>query len=281
VEEIRIGDHVTTAAGLSEPVRWIGRRSYSGKFIAGNRSILPVCIHAGALGDNVPARDLFVSPHHAMFIDDVLVPAVELVNGVSITQADEVERVEYVHIELARHEVILAEGAPTESFVDDDSRMMFHNAHEYAALYPDARREPALYCAPRVTEGFALEAVRHRLAMRAGLHPGHEAEPLRGCIDVIRARLVAGWAQNPLRPEIPVCVDICLDGAIIAQGLANRHRPDLATAGLGSGHHSFSVELPESLTRAQQARLEVRRSSDHALVTRAPHLVRVKARRDR
>ena len=74
---------------------------------------------------------------------------------------------EYVHVELETHDLILAEGAAAESYVDDDSRAMFHNAHEYHALYPDAVRRPALYCGPRVEEGFALEAVRRRLRARA------------------------------------------------------------------------------------------------------------------
>ena len=274
METLRIGDVVTTAAGRPEPVRWIGHRSYSGKFIAGNRSILPVCIRAGALADGVPRRDLFVSPLHAMFVDNVLVPVIELVNGVTILQASAVERVEYFHIELARHDIILAEGAPTESFVDDNSRMMFHNAHEYAALYPDAEAGPAFYCAPRVTNGFALEAIRHRLIVRAGLQLGRETEPLHGSVDLVKPRLILGWAQKPLRPEIPICLDISLNGVVIAQTLANLYRADLAEAGLGSGNHGFSVALPKPLSRSQQGRVEVRRSSDQALLMRASHMLR-------
>ena len=49
---------------------------------------------------------------------------------------------EYFHIELDTHDVIIAEGALAESFIDDDSRGMFHNAHEYRALYPDAATGP-------------------------------------------------------------------------------------------------------------------------------------------
>ena len=67
-------------------------------------------------------------------------------------QAERVEKVEYFHIELETHDVIMAEGALSESFIDDDSRGMFHNAHEYATLYPDDVGEPACYCAPRLDE---------------------------------------------------------------------------------------------------------------------------------
>jgi hypothetical protein len=60
--------------------------------------------------------------------------------------------------------VIYAEGAESESFVDDDSRGMFHNAAEYAALYPDAMRRDARYCAPLVKDGAEVARVWQRLA---------------------------------------------------------------------------------------------------------------------
>jgi len=99
VEELAIGDAVMTRSGAVKPVRWIGRRSYDGRFIAGNRAVLPIRVAAGALGERVPARDLWLSPEHALAIDDALVPAVQLVNGLTITQAHAVEWLQYFHIE--------------------------------------------------------------------------------------------------------------------------------------------------------------------------------------
>jgi len=128
--------------------------------------VLPVLIKAGALADNVPRRDLWVSPLHAMFIDGVLVPAYALINDVSIVQATSVKRVEYFHLELDSHDVIVAEGALSETFLDDNSRDMFHNAAEYHRLYPNARRKPAEYCAEMVEYGPELEAIRTRIAAR-------------------------------------------------------------------------------------------------------------------
>ncbi len=101
-----------------------------------------------------------------MFLDGVLIPARCLVNGVTVVQPAAGAEVHYVHVELAEHSIIWAEGAASESFVDDDSRGRFHNAHEFAARYPDASPAPALYCAPRREEGFEVEAVRQRLASR-------------------------------------------------------------------------------------------------------------------
>jgi microcystin-dependent protein len=168
VEKLEIGNKVITMSGLARPIKWIGRRSYGGRFLEGSKEILPVCIKAGALDDNVPRRDLWISPHHAMYLEGVLIEAKDIVNGVSIVQAERVEKVEYFHIELDTHDVILAEGAPSETFVDDDSRGVFHNADEYAALYPGVAR-PARYCAPRLDSGYEVEAVRRRLAERSGI----------------------------------------------------------------------------------------------------------------
>ena len=88
----------------------------SRSFRQGRKDILPVCIKAGALDDDLPKRDLWISPNHAMYLDGMLIEAKDLVNGVSIVQAESVEQIEYFHIELDSHDVIIAEGAPSESF---------------------------------------------------------------------------------------------------------------------------------------------------------------------
>ena len=69
-------------------------------------------------------------------------PARCVVNGSTIVR-DHVGQVDYYHVELATHDILLAEGAPFESFVDDDSRGMFHNAAEFGVLYPGAPQPAA------------------------------------------------------------------------------------------------------------------------------------------
>ena len=164
VEALAIGDSVTTASGLARSIRWIGTRSYGGRFLKGKQHLLPILFRVGSLGENLPRRDLRVSSRHAMFLDGVLVPAEELVNGSSIVRDNAASSVSYFHIELDRHDLIIAEGAISESFVDDNSRCMFLNAADYDRLYPDAPRPMAIYCAPRVTDGYRLEAIRRRLS---------------------------------------------------------------------------------------------------------------------
>jgi hypothetical protein len=159
---------VVTVSGRARPIKWLGKRAYDPRFVAGNPAVLPIRIEAGALADGIPARDLFVSPEHALYLDDVLVPARLLVNGATIRQAQSLERLEYFHIELDGHDAILAEGAPAETFADCDNRGMFHNAGEFAQLYPGDKRRTWEFCAPRVEPGSAaLHAVRAALLARA------------------------------------------------------------------------------------------------------------------
>jgi Hint domain len=263
VDELRIGDTVVTMSGAARPIRWIGRRSYAGRFALGRRGILPICIKAGALDAGLPRRDLWISPHHAMYLDGVLIEAKDLVNGVSIVQAAQVDKVEYFHIELETHNVILAEGAWSETYVDDDNREMFHNAHEYGLLYPAAALQRTRYCAPRVADGYEVEVARRRIDVRAGLRSVTEprAGALRGFVDVISPRRIAGWAQDPERPASAVCVDVFADGRLIGQALANRYRADLDRAGIGDGRHSFEFSPPPGLCFSPDA-IEVRRSLD-------------------
>lgn len=138
VEELSIGDSVQAIDGSSHAIKWMGQRQVSVQF-ADAKSQNPICITAGALGDNTPVNDLYVSPDHAMYVDEVLVQANALVNDVSIYQVAEMpEDFFYWHIELASHEIILAEGAATETFVDNEARNRFDNAAEFDALYPNA-----------------------------------------------------------------------------------------------------------------------------------------------
>ena len=262
VEDLKIGDEVMTMSGALRPIKWIGRRSYSGRFAAGQKNILPVCVKAGALEDQVPRRDLWISPHHAMYIDGALIEAKDLVNDVSIVQLERADQVEYFHVELDTHDVIIAEGALSESFIDDDSRGIFHNAHEYPALYPKTATGIAQYCAPRLEDGYEVETVRQRIALRAGLVlADKQIGKLRGHLNRVGDNCIAGWAQNIDHPEAPVCLDIYAGGALIGQVLANRYREDLERTGIGSGRHGFEFIPPAGLALAPDA-VDVRRSLD-------------------
>lgn len=269
VEDLRIGDEVVTAFAGVQRIKWIGRRAYDGRFIAGNHLALPVCLRAGAIADDVPARDLWVSPDHAICEGGVLIHAWRLLNGVSIIQAETVEAVQYFHIEFDAHQVIFAENCPAESFADAECRARFHNADEFVQFYGDAG--DMAQCLPRLQGGFHLHSIQRRLAARAGVvaasaPPG----PLHGNLDEVGPTRLHGWAQDASRPDEPVVLDISCDGARLGHVLANEYRPDLRAAGLGSGCHAFTLPLPQGW----RGGLDIRRASDGTVLC-LPEALRV------
>lgn len=139
IETLNRGDLVMTTEGEFRPVRWIGRQTVFARFADPVRS-WPIRVKAGALGENLPCRDLLVSPDHALLVDGLLVHAGALVNGSSIAREKRApETFVYYHVELDDHELILAENVPAETFVDNVDRMNFDNWAEHEALYPEGR----------------------------------------------------------------------------------------------------------------------------------------------
>ena len=130
IETLKVGDLVLTAAGAAKPVRWLARQTVSTVF-ADPLRVMPVLVRAGALGENMPHRDLFVSADHALLVDGLLVHAGALVNGITITRHTDVSHTfVYYHVELEDHALVLAEGVAAETFVDNVTRRRFDNWQE-------------------------------------------------------------------------------------------------------------------------------------------------------
>jgi ELWxxDGT repeat protein len=136
VESLAVGDRVITQDGVWEPIVWIGRRPTNCEGHPKPETVWPVWIRAGAFGANVPVRDLYLSPDHAVFVNGVLVPVKLLINGTSIAQVKRA-KVTYFHVELPRHAVILAEGLTVESYLDIGDRKNFHQHGATIRLFPD------------------------------------------------------------------------------------------------------------------------------------------------
>ena len=163
VENLEIGDLVMTKDHGPQMIRWIGRRS-----VAGRGEFAPILFKAGAIGNT---RDLQVSPQHRMLLqdwraelffgeDEVLVAANKLLNDSTILKAP-CDRVDYIHLMFDNHEVIYAEGAPTESFLigeylcAEDSGLM----DEIRAVFPEvAAISPHLAAARPIARGYEMAA---------------------------------------------------------------------------------------------------------------------------
>lgn len=168
IQGVTVGERVRTLDHGLQTVRWIGSRSVPGK-----GAFAPICIRKGALGN---ARDLFVSPQHRMLISgwraemlfgekQVLAPAKALVNDKTIIRC-EVETAHYIHILFDQHEIIFAEGCPSESFYLSELSL---------STQDDAQRAELLQLFPELGSHTAPAQPTARMVLKA-----HEATVLKG-----------------------------------------------------------------------------------------------------
>jgi hypothetical protein len=172
-ERLRAGDLVVTprAAAPVSPLAWVGRLQVDLTRQRFRGDAAPVLVKAGALAEGIPFRDLHVSPNHALFLDEVLVPARLLVNGLTIIRQRWWREVTYVHLELERHGLLVSEGALTESYLDDGNRHLFDTPGlvPIDAGFATRRGGTADAFAPVLqADDERLHAIRMRIGLRAG-----------------------------------------------------------------------------------------------------------------
>ncbi|SFL65453.1 Hint domain-containing protein [Shimia aestuarii] len=166
VEQLQPGDKVVTRDNGLQEIRWAGKKHLSGQELMARPQLRPVLIKQGALGPNQPERDMMVSPNHRMLLvsqqaellfdeREVLIAAKHLTHLDGVQQVDTVG-VDYVHFMCDNHEVVLADGAWSESFqpgeysingIDKDQRAELYD------LFPELRQPEGLeaYPAARLT----------------------------------------------------------------------------------------------------------------------------------
>jgi len=199
VECLSIGDRVVIASGESMRIKWIGRQTFTMPQSARwPKTVHPIRVARSALADNVPHADLYLSPRHALYLDGVLIEVKDLVNGSSIAPAmlADLEAIEYFHIELESHEVILAEGAPVETFLDRSGRDMFSNFVEYERLYGASGGTPMAPYAPVLA--YSTTRAHMKALLRLGVsHIVDVRDPIQIAYDRIAAR--AARIASPAR----------------------------------------------------------------------------------
>jgi hypothetical protein len=184
VEKLKEGTEIALTDGRMMPVIWLGHRTIDLSRHPHPEAVQPVLIMAGALADNIPTRDLMLSPDHAIALDGHLIPAKALINNKTIRQIIR-RSMTYYHVELAEHAVLWAEGTPCESYLETGNRHAFENGHASAlALHPAFAPTTMDWQAARVTqsclpfaeEGPAVEAVRSRILTRANIATSTDAD---------------------------------------------------------------------------------------------------------
>jgi hypothetical protein len=167
IEDLAVGSMVLTEAGEARPVRWVGHRNLDCSRYRDPARVWPIRIQADAFAPQQPVRDLFVSPGHSVCVAGVLVQACNLLNGATITQVPR-DHVDYWHVELDSHDIVLAEGLPTESYLDTGSRTAFIGGGAFLEAYPDFKpKDWRETCRPLVMEGPVLQTIRKNLLARA------------------------------------------------------------------------------------------------------------------
>ena len=193
IEELRIGDNVLTASGEAKPIKFIGRRKVSRKHTGPwKNGEGPVKISRFAIDGKAPHADLYISPTHAIYIDGILIPAGNLVNGVTVVADAKPEALSLTlfHIELDTHEAILAEGLAVESFRHDNPHAnAFDNADEYVRLYGSPGEPPAPFAPVLRYRSSRQELASH---MRSALAPAYD---IRKPIEKVRDRIIDRLAR--------------------------------------------------------------------------------------
>jgi hypothetical protein len=156
-----------------EPVKWVGVSNIDLTRHPYVEEVAPIRIRRSAVADNVPERDVFLSPEHCLIIDGLCVPAKLLVNGGSIVSERHHAHVTYYHIELEHHGILLAENMPAESYLDTGNRSGFDNTDGPRQLHPifhinnESARWETDACAPLAKIPGEVGTIWARLAERS------------------------------------------------------------------------------------------------------------------
>lgn len=158
IEQLQAGDRILTRDHGRQPIRWIGQAR-----LRAVGAFAPIVITAGTLGN---AGDLILGQHHRVFLyqrhrlpglstSELLIQARHLVDGDRV-YIREGGWTDYFSLVFDAHEIIYAEGVPSESLLVTDAvinRLPAEVAQEVKARFPGVSQ----------TQHFGTEAGRQAL----------------------------------------------------------------------------------------------------------------------
>ena len=246
VDYMAPGDMIVTASNQVLPIKRLIRQVMGGGGTGGAKCIR---LLRGALGEQVPAHDLWLAPQQVLLLDGVPILAGDLLNGVSVLQVDTGDTTILYQVEMETPEILLAEDAPVASF-----------SGSMAAPLDSGRP--------------ARDAVQRRIAQRVGVvTSGPASGALRGYLEHCSADRIAGWAVDTLNSTSPVRLSILLDQDVLAEVVASAWRPDLGQAGIGDGRHGFEFRPAQSIPAERLRQVRIIRTVDGAELPRVFELV--------
>jgi collagen type I/II/III/V/XI/XXIV/XXVII alpha len=257
VERLQAGMVVDATFAGPATVKWIGHRHVNCRNHPNPGKVAPVRVRAHAFGAGQPHRDLWLSPDHAVFIDGVLIPIHYLLNDATILQETR-DDVTYWHVELDRHDVILAEGLPCESYLDTGNRGAFSNGGATVQLRPDFAMGiwRSSSCARLVLDGAELQAARSWLLERAErLGHARTSEPALRLLAgnrVLQPRAMRGGYRFDLGAEATGAVTLLSRSAVPAHmGDSSPDHRRLGVAVSGIALDGRSVPLGDARLRGR------------------------------
>ncbi|MBH9974040.1 Hint domain-containing protein [Commensalibacter melissae] len=173
VETIKTGDIVKTFdwktnQTTNATVIWVGQKHTNVKtYLSDDLAGYPVRILKNAISENVPNKDLLVTPEHCLFFDGNFVPARMLVNGRSIYYDYSITSYDYYHIETEQHSVIWANGMLTESYLDTGNRNTFKNDQKVVSLFNNIKTWDNDAAAPLNVHRDFVEPIYNQINKRA------------------------------------------------------------------------------------------------------------------
>lgn len=183
--DLQVGDLVETRDDGLQAIRWIGKRHLDAETLAAYPNLRPIRIRAGALGDGLPHSDLIVSPQHRILVRsriamkmfgaaEVLVAAKQLVQLDGIDIATDLDSVTYVHFLFDRHQIVLSNGAETESMFTGEEALRSVGPQalaEIMAIFPELAQNHAEAVSARML-------VSGRMGRKLAVRHAQNAKPL-------------------------------------------------------------------------------------------------------
>ena len=278
VEDLREGDELITLQGtarVTRPITWVGRMRVNLARHPHPETAAPIRIRRGAFAENIPHRDLLLSPEHCVFIDGLLVAAKCLVNGGTIVQELDQPAVTYYHIETTPHAIVLAEGLPTETYLDTGNRAVFDNAGAALMLHPEFHINAGLRCwetdacAPLATDPAVLEPIWRALADRAAVL-GYVRAELPTTTEAAPRVLIGGREIAPIEADATRLVFLLPESTADAT-LITRFGSPADTAPYLNDHRRLGIAIRRVLLRTGTEERVI--PADHPSLTQGWHPV--------